>query len=124
MRKHLHLATLIVLFAFIALPFVSLAHLGPGPHNHFHCSDCGAEAHINPADCIRYAHASDCPCTECAAKREPKRDNWWSKAWERYIRPSLEELPGGATVLNILEDSWSYHNPSYPAWGITGGHGH
>ncbi len=47
MRKHLHLATLIVLFAFIALPFVSLADYG----NHVHCSDCGAEAHMDPYHC-------------------------------------------------------------------------
>ena len=52
MRKHLHLATLVVLFAFITPPFVSLAHdySGDGPA---------------PV----YQHASDCPCNDCEAER-------------------------------------------------------
>ena len=52
MRKHLHLTTLVVLFAFITPPFVSLAHdySGDGPA---------------PV----YQHASDCPCNECARNR-------------------------------------------------------
>ena len=52
MYKRLRLTALMVLIAFISLPLVSLAHLGPGPHPHTHCSDCGAEAHMDPADCI------------------------------------------------------------------------
>ena len=50
MYKHLGLTVWIALFAFIAVPFGSLAHVGDG--SHIHCSDCGAEAHMNPADCI------------------------------------------------------------------------
>ncbi len=47
MHKHLHLATLIVLFTFIGLSVVSLADYG----NHIHCSACGAEAHMDPYHC-------------------------------------------------------------------------
>ena len=122
MYKRLRLTALIVLIAFISLPLVSLAHLGPGPHPHTHCSDCGAEAHMNPADCISYAHASDCQCAECVAKSESS-DGFFSRMWDRYIRPGLEEFPGGTTFLNMLEDGIFYHE-SYPVWGITGGHGH
>lgn len=47
MYKHLRIASLIVLFVFVGIPFVSLADYG----NHVHCSDCGAEAHMDPYHC-------------------------------------------------------------------------
>lgn len=129
MRNNLRLTVWIVLFAFIALPLVSFAHYGDGSFHAVHCTTCGEAAHMNPNDCKDhdgpepvYQHASDCPCDDCVAKRETS-GGWLSTAWDRYIRPTLEEIPGAATTLNIIEDAFTYDG-SYPIWGVTGGHGH
>ena len=119
MYKHLRLTALIML---IALMFTPMSVLVAQVSSPFRCSDCGGEPHIDPTACIQYAHASDCPCNDCVAERE-SASGILSNIWDRYIRPTIEEVPGAATVLNILEDSFSYDG-SYQPWGITGGHGH
>ena len=43
MYKHLHLTAWIMLFVFITLPFVSLAHYGDGSFHATHCNDCGGQ---------------------------------------------------------------------------------
>ena len=106
MYRQLSLAAVIVLIAFVSLlPFVSLAHLGPGPHLHTHCSDCGVEAHMDAANCIRYVHASDCQCSECIADAgEPH------SFVEDVLVPGTNELPGTDSMrglMNYISYHWS-----------------
>ena len=53
MRKHLQMAALIMLIALTLTPVSVFAHPDPG---------------------VTYAHASDCTCSECVAKRETSMD--------------------------------------------------
>ena len=106
MYKHLRLAALIVLFAFVGLPFVTLAHYGDG--SHIHCSDCGAEPHMNPEDCknnSNHGDDDDCPdcegngqlwpgCSHCGEVRAPSATEWGTGA-------ATDAVPwGGSTILN------------------------
>lgn len=82
MYKHLWIASLIVLFAFVGLSLVSFAHYGDGSFHAVHCTTCGEAAHMNPNDCEDhdgpepvYQHASDCPCNTCVAERESPEAN-------------------------------------------------
>lgn len=121
MRKHLRLTTLIVLmvFALVSLPSIAVVLTCDNCWNDMLSNQCCSNG--GGADPV-YEHASDCPCNECVEKRETS-GGWLSTAWERYIRPTIEEIPGATTALNIIEDAMSYDG-SYPVWGITGGHGH
>lgn len=107
MYKHLGLMAWIVLFAFITLPLISLAHVGDGFH--IHCSDCGAEAHMNPADCISNSSpeddddCNDCDgsgqlfpgCSECGVIKAPDLVDW-------IVGGVTDCIPGGSTILNYL----------------------
>ena len=112
MYKHLHLTAWIMLFAFITLPLVSLAHYGDGSFHAIHCTTCGEAAHMMPG-CEDdndpepvYQHASDCPCNECVAKRENDSlgldDD--DSIWNRYIKPTITTyIP--EPVVNFIEDN-------------------
>ena len=61
MYQYLRLTVLIMLIALTLTPTLVFA---------MRCSDCGGEAHHHPDNCVRYAHASDCPCSECVGESE------------------------------------------------------
>lgn len=121
MYKHLGLTAWIALFAFIAVPLVSLAHVGDG--SHLHCSDCGAEAHMNPADCISNSSPEDDDdCNDCDGSGE-----LWPGCPECGVikAPGLVDLivggvtdliPGGSTILNFLYNLAAQSPSEYPPY--------
>lgn len=97
MRNQLMLTALIVLLAFaLSSPPAIFSAMT-------HCSDCGAEAHHNPADCVRYAHASDCPCASCADSDEDT-----PSFIEDVLVPASNELPFTDAMRGFM-DYCSHH---------------
>lgn len=105
MYKHLRFASLIVLFAFIALPLVSFAHYGDGSFHAIHCTTCGEAAHMNPNDCKDhdgpepvYQHASDCPCNDCEAKRVSSAGETFAEDLSNLV-PGTQQMRSGLNFL-------------------------
>lgn len=105
MYKHLRLTALIMMIALILTPTSVLADQVSSP---FRCSECGGEPHIDPAACIQYAHASDCPCQKCVTERESDSDPLGldddDSIWNRYIKPTITTyIP--EPLVNFIEDN-------------------
>lgn len=65
------------------------------------CSDCGGAAHHDPNDCVKYAHASDCSCSECVEKRESSSNSGGgSSLWN--AAKSFVGLLKEAPVINVV----------------------
>lgn len=87
MYKHLRLTAWVVLFAFIGLPVVSLADYG----NHVHCSDCGAEAHMDPYHCSNPPESETSPTV-------------WGSVTKVTEAIGSEAVPGYSTATAIDEE--------------------
>ncbi len=105
MYKHLQLTTLIMLIVLMLTPMSVLVAQVSSP---FRCSECGGEPHIDPTACIKYAHASDCPCADCVAKRESAEDDNDTSLMDVLTEMS-NLMPGTSQarkVWNYLWDRW------------------
>ena len=79
MRKHLQMAALIMLIALTLTPVSVFAHPDPG---------------------VTYAHASDCSCSDCVAKRE-STSSGGSAIWEG-VKHFLGKIPLVRDVVAVL----------------------
>ncbi|MCY3552348.1 MAG: hypothetical protein OXH39_17950 [Candidatus Poribacteria bacterium] len=124
MYKHLRLTALIMLIALMLTPTSILADQVSSP---FRCSECGGEPHIDPAACIKYVHASDCPCADCVEKRESSSSGG-SALWEgtKHLLskiPVVNDLVPALTLLfnpdvnreqgEIIRESGGYMGNTY-----------
>lgn len=100
MYKHLQLTALIMLIALMLTPMSVLVAQVSSP---FRCEACNGEPHIDPAACIKYQHASDCPCADCVAKREsPEANN------ETSLEDVVDSFGGMNFLYNPINTTWDY----------------
>ena len=108
MYKHLQLTALIMLIALMLTPMSVLVAQVSSP---FRCSECGGEPHIDPAACIKYAHASDCPCADCEDKKNTNLIDVLEDLTN--LVPGTQQLRSG---LNYLAERWDDLNQGASSW--------
>ena len=104
MYKHLRLTALIMLIALMFTPILVLA-------SPFQCNRCGGEPHMDPAACVKYAHASDCPCSECAEKKDTSLIDVLTDL--SNLMPGTQQLRTG---MNYLAERWDDLNREASSW--------
>ncbi len=91
MYQYLRLTVLIMLIALTLTPTLVFAA---------RCSDCGGDAHHDPNNCVKYAHASDCPCSECA-DTSGSGSSGGSSFWEG-TKHFLNKIPVVGDLIAVL----------------------